>query len=498
MNILRSRTLSTSLFGLFPAYWLTRMDLPETPGGGRSRHSKALPVPPKHRLPPTKGEISPTITSIAISLLSPLPPLPEDTMSTKSITRRPIGGTVIHTKISSVGSASSIYSDSPGFSRGLSNSIDQANDSPNRFGSETAASTPPLPPKDPQRQQLPKMPKPLLASPVSKFETSPPRPELWRRRSVNSDKAISLSELELTKSNGSTASPSQKHPFERSLPAVPTQLPRSITSRKPVPILSRAAPPQPDVMGSKVSKLKEKAKRSSESSSKNVTSIQQSQPSVTRLPTPEYQKTDNQEKLIPQISSPVSPETPPSENTPQLPAKSEARGGSNAGPLVDTTNLPSFLYTASHSRDSSETLTVTSESPVVRSPQPTKTFAARILTPQPSPSTTPVASPLDLPSPAHKLLTFPTLPDLAPEGTIFPAPPLKIVHLECYQSHKFMRPSRNFMYSLGCMVCQKKDAEKRWKCTWCCLSVCGSCMDVLAAVPGKDLKTCLERIEKHH
>ena len=408
---------------------------PKTPGRGRSRFSKALPTPPASRAksPP--------------SLHSPLPPLPKEKMSTTiAILRRPVGGgQTNNSKTISIASVSSVYSDSPGLSRSISDSSNITKDS-----LSAVSETPPLPPKDSQRQfGTPKTPN-ILGSPLL---NSPPRPEIWRRRSVKSDRSISFPELKLEKSNGSTASPPSRkeRPPERSLPAIPNQLPRSIAGRKPVP--ARPAPAQP--MGNKIAKLKDKLESKDEAP----------YPSPKQLPTPEYLKTDKQ-PLTPQVLSPVSPETPP-EDPPQVPQKSDSR--------------PNLLTT--HSRDTSETLTITSEPVVMRSPQPQKAYVARILTPQPSP---PPASP---PPP----INFPGLPPAA-EGTIFPGPALDIVHLECYQSHKFMRSSRNTMCPVACMICQNKDVEMRWKCTWCCLSACGACMQVLASIPGKDLRICLERI----
>jgi hypothetical protein len=77
-----------------------------------------------------------------------------------------------------------------------------------------------------------------------------------------------------------------------------------------------------------------------------------------------------------------------------------------------------------------------------------------------------------------------------------PGLPLSTLHFDCYQSHKFMRSSRNTLCPVACMICQKRDAEMRWKCTWCCLSACGSCMQMLSSIPGKDLRVCLGRIGK--
>jgi hypothetical protein len=68
------------------------------------------------------------------------------------------------------------------------------------------------------------------------------------------------------------------------------------------------------------------------------------------------------------------------------------------------------------------------------------------------------------------------------------------VHLDCYQRHKVMRPSKNMVYPVACMVCEKKDMEMRWRCVWCCLRCCDSCMGVLAATLGRDLRGTLERV----
>ena len=458
---------------------------------GTSRFSKALPTPPERPLLPVQQKRDESPASISTSLHSPLPPFPVEKMQTASIPRRPVGGPTLHTKTPSRESVSSIYSDSPGFSRSLSNSSRQTKDSISGVDSEIGL-TPPLPPKDEQRKRLPKISSSTLASPISKLHSSPPRPEIWRRRSQKSDKAISFSELKLEKSNGSTASPPQGEPPNRSLPAIPTQLPRSITGRKPVP--ARPAPKQPDLMGDKLSKLKDNDKdKKGLGESRRLEAMAVQNPSFNRLPTPEYLKTERQESMIPQVLSPVSPETPPNENPPQVPLKSESRATLHVTPLANTTNRPNLL--SSHSRDSSETLTITSEPSIMRSPQPKKAFAARILTPQPSPSPqSEETSPLAPPPPASMGVKFPTLPSPAAEGTVVPGAPLTSVHFDCYQSHKLMRSSRNTLCPVACMVCEKKDNQTRWCCNWCTLRVCGSCMQLLATIPGKDLKVCLKRI----
>ena len=43
------------------------------------------------------------------------------------------------------------------------------------------------------------------------------------------------------------------------------------------------------------------------------------------------------------------------------------------------------------------------------------------------------------------------------------------------------------------MVCQKEDRESRWRCTWCCLSACKDCMNLLTE-NGRDLVVVKEKL----
>ncbi|PMD36476.1 hypothetical protein L207DRAFT_545978 [Hyaloscypha variabilis F] len=410
---------------------------------------------------------------------SALPPLPEgEAKKPIAIPRRPVGAHSNHAKAPSIASISSVYSDSPGLSRSLSNGSSYNT----RDSLSGVDSTPPLPAKDNQRSRtMPSSPT-ILSSPISSLRSSPSRPEIWKRRSERSEKSLSFPELKLDRSNGSTATGRQEQPAR-------AQIPRSLGGRKPIP--ARPAPPQPDLMGNKLAKLKNKSlgESSEETSNDEAPNLYTS---FKRLPTPEYLKTDKAQPLTPQVVSPASPVTPPEEQAPEVPAKSEARGNIAAA-LLDSTNRP--FFPPMHSREPSETLTITSEPAVKRSPQPKKAFAAKILTPQPSPDK---ASPLSLPSPisppAGLGIHFPTLPGHAEQGAVMSGLPLNDLHFDCFQSHKFMRSSRNAICPIACMICERKDAEMRWKCVWCCLSACGSCMQVLSSIPGKDLRICLERV----
>ncbi|KAE9379199.1 hypothetical protein N431DRAFT_326381 [Stipitochalara longipes BDJ] len=413
-------------------------------------------------------------------LQSALPPLPEGGPKKPiAIPRRPVGAQSSHAKALSIASISSVYSDSPGLSRSLSNGSSYNT----RDSLSGVDSTPPLPAKDNQRSgTMPSSPT-ILSSPISSLRSSPSRPEIWKRRSERSEKSLSFPELKLDRSNGSTATGRQE-PSR-------AQIPRSLAGRKPIP--ARPAPPQPDLMGNKLAKLKNKNLGESSKETSND-EAPNSYASFKRLPTPEYLNTDKAQPLTPWVVSPVSPVTPPEEQAPEVPMKSEARANVAAA-LLESTNRPNLLST--HSREPSETLTITSEPIVKRSPQPKKAFAPKILTPQPSPDK---ASPYSLPSPlsppAGLGINFPTLPTHAEEGAVMSGLPLNDLHFDCFQSHKFMRSSRNTLCPIACMVCKKKDAEMRWKCVWCCLSACGSCMQLLSSIPGKDLRICLEQVGK--
>ena len=402
--------------------------------------------------------------------------------STGSIPRRPSPPPAGASRTVSLDSVSSVYSKSPGFVRSLSNSSRETKDSLSGADSE-AGSAPPIPPKAP-RQQLPQTPKNVLGSPTSKFQASPPRgPEIWRRRSVKSERSLSISDLKLVESNGSTT---QQSLPQHSLPPAPSQLPRVIPGRKPVPL--RPAPPQPDLMGSKLSKLKNKAHRASEGSRSDETTKQEHPPFQT-LGTPDRLKLDKQQPLTPQVLSALSQGQLSAENPPQIPPKSESRR-ENASTHVSVTNRTNIL--SINSEEPKDVLTIASHPTVIQTPQPRQGFPAPILTPRPSPlSASKQTSPPGFPS-----SILPHLPSPAPEGTIFLGPELNVVHFECYQSHRIMRSSTNTVCPVACMICKRKDMENRWRCSWCCLSACGSCMRILSSIPGKDLGTCLKEIER--
>ena len=465
------------------------LQLPETPRrGGRSRFSKALPMPPSPQI----------VERTATTPHSRLPPLP--IMATNTVNRRPVGGQTHATNASivSMNSVTSVYSDTPGFSgnNSTTSTSPRTKDDSLNCDSDPWSGSSPLPPT---QDAQPSQPDNTIASREG-FQCSPPRKALWIRRSLTSDKAVAFPELQLDKSNGSTASPPRK-----GLPAIPNQLPRSIGGRKPVPLQKdhiplRGAPQPPNAMGNKLSKLEgklsklkhnaiSKKKKSNESEPSPV------KPSSGRLPTPEYQRTDKQQPPTPQIMSPVSPETPPNDVSPQVPQRSEWRSTSNdiSPPAKDQPPILSFT--------ASEPLTITS-SPAMRSPQPKKALPIPILTPEASPSSTSfptptIRSPTALQSPNfHGNTHFPTQPQRSPPGTVLPGLPLTLTQLECYTSHKHMRRANNNVCPVACMVCQRKDLEARWRCMWCSVSACAGCMQVLERVDGRDLRGVIAKVKR--
>jgi len=453
-----------------------------TPNRGQSQISKALPVPPgpEPSILSMEGNKEPVLISGPLNLM--LPANPRDAMSTKptmSITRRPVRVQTIPSKPSEPATASSVYSASPRSSRSFSDSSRETKDSLSSVDSEIGA-TSVLPVGDKQT------PEHVLATHTLGFQSSPPQqPQIWKRRHMKSGRNISITELKLEKSNGSSTTPPQQPSRERSLPPVPSQLPRSIPGRKPVP--QRPAPPQPGLMGNKVSKRRTKTTKASEEEDprNDDEAATQPYPPFKRIPTPEHLKADDdtQPSSISQDLSSISLDPVPTEQPPEIvvPPRPDSRRSSTA--FSTLTSRPGFLPVVG-SRESSE-LTITSEPAVKRSPQPRRAFGSRILTSHSS---------LSRASDNVSSLTPRVGSGIFPPGTILVGPCVEKVHLECYQSHRFMRGAKNTLCPVACMICEGKDTEPRWRCTWCCLSACASCMQVLSSIPGRDLAVCLERI----
>lgn len=76
------------------------------------------------------------------------------------------------------------------------------------------------------------------------------------------------------------------------------------------------------------------------------------------------------------------------------------------------------------------------------------------------------------------------------------APPITLIHFNCYQSHRRVLKLPNKHYPVPCMICKVDNTEQRWKCAWCCLRVCTECMDALRKVEGKDLRVVVRALQE--
>lgn len=357
---------------------------------------------------------------------------------------------------------------------------DQSPPVPSKDGRDSVT-PPPIPQKDAARPEV---------TAFRLAENHVVKPEIWKRRSTRSNSDLSFEDLKLKSSNGSTANSPPRQvqpPPDRSLPPIPNN-----EKKLPPP----RPPPQQDYissMGQKNSKLRKKESYGASASPSNLPG---------RLPTPDYHKTDYR---VPHTPSIISPQSPVSPESPDLPSfhQSPIEKVKGIFKTASSPNLPQVQIhksldsdlTFEHSRSSSDTLTIVAptESTIFTAPQPQKAnAAARILTPQPSPPVAiTVRSPPQTPKSPFSARAF----AFQNANTIHPGPTIDVRHYDCYQKHRFMRPSRNDKCPLGCMVCDKRDTEKRWSCTWCCLRICTKCMEILAA-NGKDLKICVDKVGK--
>lgn len=119
----------------------------------------------------------------------------------------------------------------------------------------------------------------------------------------------------------------------------------------------------------------------------------------------------------------------------------------------------------------------------------------------------PPSTNLTTPSPAHPqsatALSIPTAdtnsasqllqPSLT--GTLSPPPPpLTLGHYSCYQFHRHVCFSPNVHNPVPCMTCGVEAGQTRWKCCWCCLRICGSCMEELSHQEDRNLTLLMKRL----
>ncbi|RAL58116.1 hypothetical protein DID88_002391 [Monilinia fructigena] len=205
--------------------------------------------------------------------------------------------------------------------------------------------------------------------------------------------------------NGSTANSPSKNvnpTHDRSFPRLPSQprQSRGLPDRERGPIPAREAPQAPVVppMGAKISKLKEISKRKATDQtdesirhsdrhtdqSRHARQVNTSNSSHDRLPTPEHliSGENKSQPPSPQVFSPTTPRDLSTAHQVFIRSDDGHTHGISvpmAGGLSPFAELPLVpnLLNSNHSRDPSETLTITSLPNVVRSPQPQKPHSTK-------------------------------------------------------------------------------------------------------------------------
>ncbi|KAK7422865.1 hypothetical protein QQZ08_009314 [Neonectria magnoliae] len=210
---------------------------------------------------------------------------------------------------------------------------------------------PPPPPSKDSKFGLPKSPAPNRAPAQGVDTSSPPQPQLWRRRSTKAERNLELPDLKLITSHGSTAATHSavQQPVQPVVQPVAVAQPLAQSAIQPVaqpylppgavqastpayqqprsnqpqvaPAAAVAAPEQAAETetqtmgsgGSKLTRLKDKLHtlhRRGKSSS-DTTSDSTGRPGAQRPPTPEYQKQDIKTPIVDSFISPLSPASSP-------------------------------------------------------------------------------------------------------------------------------------------------------------------------------------------
>lgn len=88
-----------------------------------------------------------------------------------------------------------------------------------------------------------------------------------------------------------------------------------------------------------------------------------------------------------------------------------------------------------------------------------------------------------------------TATPFVPINAPFVPAPLNDIHFNCYQEHRSMPIASNVCYPVPCMACHKHDQENRYRCVFCSLRVCNSCVQILQQCQRRSLKKLLEELQ---
>ncbi|KAK2057725.1 hypothetical protein LY76DRAFT_515597 [Colletotrichum caudatum] len=402
---------------------------------------------------------------------------------------------------------------------------------------EQGGGPPPPPPKSDKT--------PTVASPTSPVSSSSPQRPLWRRRSLKSERNKEVPQLHLTISHGSTAA-SQPNTAQSPHSAVssrtqPPRTPLGLPGRNIRPVASQNQVSETtNNMGQEASRLKDKISHlrdGQEGANRGASHSDTALSPTQRLPTPDYDKGDVKAPVVDNVVSPVSPAASPE------PARDPA---SNEQKLA----VPRKAVTARDLHPAQSLPQIRADGPVTSNEAPptiSKDFAVSPISPesknqQPSPRSASLQQQQqqqqqqqhwqhqhkqqqqmgqwqqpatrdqrpqqesvqyrelkveDLPPPDPRAAYFPKQSTAPPSpGTIFKALPIKESMFDCYVKHRTMDRTRNRNYALACQTCGKADTEDRYKCQFCYVRMCGSCLQIFNN-NRRDLRKLMAHLESN-
>ena len=356
------------------------------------------------------------------------------------------------------------------------------------------------------------------------------RPELWKRRSTKTDNNLVVPELRLETSNGSTAlpihnsAPAPETQMRRFISALPPQTSHTLPGRNigtfvtepsqasplqsPTPVYVRTSEETMGQCSSHVQKKNQGPIDHAADLKKPIPSpnkpIPSKMPVPVHPPTPEYQKNDVRTPVLETILSPLSPASSP-EPTQDAPSPSsqESRHGAvriNSPPLrpaggVETTEQSTIPSVALYKEDLDRLNSDDSQGSGLHQVQP-----------QERTETAPIRDRRKQEQDETRHLTLGSTPhaEKSPVSNVYKgiaedrervieATPLTVVHYRCYKQHRHFRQSPNLNCPLACQTCHRKDSEMRWRCNWCALRICRTCMDMLVA-SNRNVDVLLEKI----
>jgi hypothetical protein len=322
-----------------------------------------------------------------------------------------------------------------------------------------------VPPRPPKHDDGASQKAPMYTSgpgawpdPSQWVDPSTPKPpqELWKRRPLSNEKN-SISNLTLNTGSSLTASPPKQAP----LPPVPTE-----------------ARPIVGLPGRNIRKPSIPVSQNDDAITKTP---------VRRPPTPDYETSDKApQRRSPQLFSQVAPETPSSVTSSNLATFRRDSISLTDGNETPRTRDDRMLLPSVRRRSGPEEQLTATEEVAAPPQQPQQQPQPQVL-----PSSITASSIEEKAEEPHE-----EFPAFYPPETVASAAAICILHLDCYQSHKFMRSSRNDVCPVECMICESSDKERRWMCNWCSLRCCDSCMKGLAQTPRKELRAYLQTVGK--